>query len=278
MNLIKPKLLEKGNTIGILATSGSIKDDTKLKRAVKFFENKGYKVKLSENVYSNYRYMAGSDYERVNELHNMFLDDSVDAIIALRGGYGALRLIDKIDYELIRKHPKIFCGYSDITVLNAMFLKRAGLVTFSGPMIMSDFGDEELCDYTIDNFFNTLNVGEFNIVENSQYKRFWGGNLSSLVSLCGIDFVPNFRFDFFVEDVNEPVYKIDKMLRQLINLRKFRKNIKSIYVGDFSDIDNYKDFDELFDEVSNELNVPVYKNFPASHNKIKATIPYGAML
>lgn len=72
----------------------------------------------------------------------MFADKSVNAIICLRGGYGAIRLINKIDYDLIRKNPKIFCGYSDITALNAMFLKRAGLVTYSGPMILSDFGQE----------------------------------------------------------------------------------------------------------------------------------------
>lgn len=278
MNLIKPNLLIKGDTIGILATSGCIEDDTKLKRAVDFFESRGYFVKLSDNVYSKYRDMAGSDYERVNALHNMFADDSVNAIIALRGGYGALRIIDKIDYNLIRKHPKIFCGYSDVTVLNAMFLKRAGLVTFSGPMIMSDFGNDELDDFTVKCFFDALCAGDYSALGNSQNKRFWGGNLASLVSLCGIDFVPDFKFDFFVEDLNEPVYKIDKMLRQLMNLKKFRKNINSLYVGDFLNVDNESELYMLLNEVSEELGVVMYRNFPASHSTRKATIPYGLRL
>lgn len=279
MNLIKPKLLVKGDTIGILATSGCLEDETKLDRAVKFFESNGYKVRLSDNVYSKYRYMAGSDYERVNALHNMFADKEVNAIIALRGGYGALRIVNKIDYDLIRQNPKIFCGYSDITVLNAMFLKRAGLVTFSGPMAVSDFGEENLSDYTVESFFNVLNVGEFSLKDiKTEGKRFWGGNLASLVSLCGMDFVPDFRFDFFAEDLNEPVYKIDKMFRQLMNIKKFRKNIKSLYLGDFLNIDNVEEADELFDEISEELCVPLYKNFPASHSSRKATVPYGAIL
>ena len=140
MKIIKPALLKEGDTIGILAPSGPMEDDTNLLRAVKFFKNKGYKIKLSDNVYKKNRYLAGTDEERLNALHKMFADKSVNAIICLRGGYGAIRLINKINYDLIRENPKIFCGYSDITALNAMFLKRAGLMTYSGPMILSDFG------------------------------------------------------------------------------------------------------------------------------------------
>lgn len=263
MNLIKPPLLKEGDTIGILATSGSMDDDTNLKRAIKFFENRGYKVKLSDNLYSKNRYLAGSDEERLDALHKMFADKSVNAIIALRGGYGAIRLINKINYDLIRQNPKIFCGYSDITALNAMFLKRAGLVTFSGPMILSDFGQENLCEYTINKFFETVSEGRFDYDGT-----FWGGNLSTLVSLCGQDFIPDFEFTMFLEDLNEPPYKIDKMVTQLFNIEKIRKNTKAIAIGDFLGID---DIDYIFED----LNLPLIKNFPASHSDKKATIPYG---
>ena len=263
MKIIKPALLKDGDTIGILATSGAMEDDTNLKRAVTFFENKGYKVKLSDNVYSKNRYLAGSDSERLDALHKMFSDKSVNAIICLRGGYGAIRLINKIDYDLIRQNPKIFCGYSDITALNAMFLKYAGLATFSGPMILSDFGEENLCGYTINKFFEAVTTGKFDYEGT-----FWGGNLSTLVSLCGQDFIPDFEFTLFLEDLNEPPYKIDKMVTQLFNIEKIRKHTKAIATGDFLGVD---DIDYIFED----LGLPLIKNFPASHSAKKATIPYG---
>lgn len=108
MKIIKPPLLKEGDTIGILAPSGAMDDDINLKRAITFFENRGYKIKLSDNVYSKKRYLAGSDKERLDAVHKMFADKSVNAIICLRGGYGAIRLINKIDYDLIRKNPKNF--------------------------------------------------------------------------------------------------------------------------------------------------------------------------
>lgn len=266
MNLIKPPLLKEGDTIGILATSGAMEDDTNLKRSVTFFENRGYKVKLSDNIYSKHRYLAGTDEDRLDALHKMFSDKSINAIICMRGGYGAIRLINKIDYDLIRQNPKIFCGYSDITALNAMFLKRAGLVTFSGPMILSDFGQENLCEYTINKFFETVTTGRFDYDGT-----FWGGNLSTLVSLCGQDFIPNFEFTLFLEDLNEPSYKIDKMVTQLFNIEKIRKNTKAIAIGDFL---GCKNIEYIFEG----LNLPLIKNFPASHSDKKATIPYGTSL
>lgn len=263
MKIIKPPLLKEGDTIGILAASGVMEDDTNLKRAINLFENKGYKVKLSDNVYSKDRYLAGTDKERLDAIHKMFADKSVNAIICLRGGYGTIRLINKIDYGLIRENPKIFCGYSDITALNAMFLKHAGLMTYSGPMILSDFGQESLNEYTINKFFATVCEGKFDYDGT-----FWGGNLSTLVSLCGQEFIPDFEFTLFLEDLNEPPYKIDKMVTQLFNIEKVRKNTKAIAMGDFLGCEN-------IDYIFEELNLPLIKNFPASHSNKKATIPYG---
>ena len=269
MEIIKPKLLKQGDTIGILAVSGDLRNEENLQRAIHFFKNRGFNVKLSENINYKMRYMAGSDENRIDALHKMFLDKNINAIIAMRGGYGTLRIIDKIDYDLIRKNPKIFCGYSDITILNAMFLKCSGLMTYSGAMV-NDFGSENPCEYTIDKFFQAVQYDKFDY-----NGTFWGGNLASLVSLCGQDFIPDFKFNFFVEDLAEPVYKIDKMMTQLINIPKFRENTQAIYLGEFLDIDNQEWFDELFEEISQKLNVPLIKDFPASHSFKKATIPYG---
>ena len=119
MNLIKPKKLKKGDTIAIIATSGNVNIE-KIKEGVKYFHEKGFNVKLGKNIEKTDKYMAGSDIERLEDLHNAFADEEVNAIICARGGYGAIRLIDKIDYSIIQNNPKIFCGYSDITALSAM--------------------------------------------------------------------------------------------------------------------------------------------------------------
>lgn len=283
MNIIKPANLKEKDTIGILATSGPIEGKKEnLLHAVDFFQELGYKVVLSENIFSKDRYLAGSDEKRVEELHKFFLNPNINAIICLRGGYGAIRLINKIDYSIIRNNPKIFCGHSDITALNAMFLKKAGLITYSGPMIMSDFAKENTIPFTVQEFFRTLknNSVEFKadkIIKNGNAKGiFWGGNLSTLVSLCGQDFIPDKKFIFFMEDINEPVYKIDKMLTQLTNIKSFTDNIQGLVVGEFVGNDNEEWLQILINEMSEKLNIPVIEKKGITHHSRKITMPYGA--
>lgn len=282
MNLIKPKKLKKGDTIAIIATSGNV-DIEKIQNGVKYFQNRGYKVKLGKNIEKSFRYMAGTDEERLEDLHNAFLDTDVDAIICARGGYGAIRLINKIDNSIIKNNPKIFCGYSDITALSSMFLTNSNLITFSGPMVQSDFSNKNVNKFTEESFFNTVTQNKCEIKPNNliSFKDgntegiLWGGNLATIVSLCGQDFIPNDKFIFFAEDLNEPVYKIDKYFQQLVNIKKFKENIQGIILGDFLDVDNSKWLNELFKEISEELNIPTLGGFPISHSSQKATIPYG---
>lgn len=283
MNLIKPEKLKKGDTIAIIATSGNL-DIEKIKIGAEYFENNGYKIKLGKNIEKSYRYMAGTDEERLEDLHNAFLDKEVKAIICARGGYGAIRLIDKIDYSIIRNNPKIFCGYSDITALSAMFLVNSNLITFSGPMIQSDFSQNDKINvFTEQSFFETISKNNIQIKpqELKTYKEgeasgiLWGGNLATIVSLCGQDFIPNDKFIFFTEDLNEPVYKIDKYFCQLLNIPEFRNNIQALVLGDFLDVDNQEWLEELFEEIGKELQIPTFGGFPISHSSTKATIPYG---
>lgn len=282
MNLIKPKKLQIGDKIRIIAPSGPVEAD-KIELAKTYFEQKGYKVELGKHLYSNLNYLAGNDSERLEDLHEAFNDDETKAIICARGGYGALRLIDKIDYELIKKNPKIFCGYSDITVLNIMFYQKANLITFSGPMAQSDFGNE-ICTFTEDGFFKVmdgepLSIPRYNsIVYNSGDAEgiIIGGNLSTITSLCGRDFVPDSKFMLLVEDLNEPVYKIDRYFTQLLAIPKFKTNITAILLGEFLNIDNQDYLKDFFRSLSKELNIPIISGYPISHSKTKETVPIGA--
>lgn len=284
MNLIKPNKLQKGDTIEIIAPAGNI-DEDKILNSVKYFESLGYKINLGKNIFNKDRYLAGSDEQRLEDLHNAFSDSDVKAILCARGGYGSLRLINKIDYNLIRNNPKIFCGYSDITALSLMFLKRAGLITFSSPMPKGDFQPDELDEFTVSKFWNAINNSNFTIdaANLKTYKNgevsgiVWGGNLATICSLCGLDFVPDEKFIFFAEDVNEPVYKIDRSFRQLLNIDKFKQNVSGIILGEFLGTEEYKDqLERLFDEISQEVNIPVYGGYKITHGETKVTLPIGA--
>lgn len=288
MNLIKPEKLNKGDTIAFLALSGAIESKRNILRAKKYFENKGYKVVLSENIFDKNRYLAGTDEKKVQELHKFFQDPEINAILCARGGYGTIRLLDKIDFELIKNNPKIFAGYSDVTAIEAMICKKTGLVTFYSPHAQSDFGVEEVSKFVEKSFFKTLtNTGSLEILPDKRKTKtyfegnakglLFGGNLATIVSLCGIDFIPDEKFIFFAEDLNENVYKIDKMMTQLLNIEKFRKNVQGIILGDFLDSGNQKHVDELFYEIGGKIKKPILSGFKITHARDKITIPNGAL-
>lgn len=282
MDVLKPQKLNKGDTIGFLSVSGDLKDLSKLESAKEFFENLGYKVKLSPTCRERKNYLAGSDEQRAQGVNDFFKDPEIGAIIATRGGYGALRILGDIDFEAIKNNPKIFVGYSDLTALQLMIYKKTGLVTYNGAMAYSDFGCGT-SDYTKDSFFDVLTNGVSEILIDSPkvyYQgvssgRLWGGNLSTVQSLCGLDFVPDEKFIFITEDVNEPVYKIDKMFTQLLNIPNFKHNLAGIVLGDFSHIDNEAYFHNFFDELSFTLKIPTIGGLKFGHETDKQTVPIG---
>lgn len=264
--------------IGIVALSGNI-DKDKLKKATLNLKNLGYNVKLPKNIYDTNSYLAGTDEDKLNSLYKVLVDTDIDTIIAARGGYGAIRLLNKLDFDLIKKNKKIFCGFSDFTAIILMIYKKTGIITYHGPMLTTDF--EEINDFTYKNFLKAISGDSLNFEGNKIYKKgtaegiIWGGNLSTVVSLCGQDFLPNKNFIFFTEDLNEPVYKIDKMFQQLINITEFRNKCKAIVLGDFLDTDNDEWLEKYFYELGNILNIPVIGGFKITHSKDKITIPIG---
>ncbi len=267
-------------TVGIVSLAGAINDDRdKIESAKKYFESKGLNVKLSKNIYDSNRYLAGDDEVKISELEHFFADPEIDIIINARGGYGSIRLINRIDYEIIKNNPKPFIGFSDITALLLMIYKRTGIVTYHGPMVISDFAD--IAPFTEEFFNKAINKEKLEFAGTTIYQRgraegiIWGGNLATVVSLCGQDFLPNEDFIFFTEDLNEPVYKIDRMFQQLINIHKFRDKCKGIVLGDFLDVDNTEWLEGFFKDLASNTNIPVIGGFKITHGQEKITIPVG---
>ena len=284
MKIIKPKKLKKGDTIGILAVSGKINDYEKIEQAKAFFEKEGYNVVVSDTCKTSHRYLAGiTDDDCVDVLHSYFQDEKIDMILCARGGYGTIRLLDKIDFNIIKNNPKIFAGYSDITLLLNMIFYNTGLITFHSPMAYGDFSSD-IDLYTVQNFFKTMMGTKKTITASNpiMYKKgvsegvLFGGNLATLTSLCGIDFILNEDIILFLEDLNEPVYKIDRMLSQLFNVQKIKEKVKGIVIGEFQNIDDEDYLNSLLCEFAEKLNVPMSSGFKITHSKEKETIPVGA--
>lgn len=267
-------MLNKNDTIGILALGGYC-DRALVEKGVYNIEQLGYKVKLSKNIFDKNKYLAGYDDEKLEELHAFFKDPDVKLILNARGGYGSIRLINKINYEIIKSNPKPFCGFSDITALLLMFYKKCNLITYHSPMLCSDF--IEINSFTQKNFFEAINNESLVFDGTKVYKEgsaegvLWGGNLSTVVSLCGQDFIPDEDFIFFTEDLNEPVYKLDKMFTQLFNIEKFKRNCKGIVLGDFLNNDNKKWLEDLF----YSFTPPTVGGFKITHADEKITLPVG---
>ena len=290
-------MLKKGDTIGIIALSGDC-EKKKLESTKDFIEALGFNVRFSINILSQNRYLAGSDEDKARELERFFKDDEIKLILCARGGYGAIRLINKIDYNLIKSYPKPFCGFSDVTALLLMIYRKTGMVTYHGPMACTDFVEgvniknvpspqpssvergEEITS-TLKTFFKAINEeplyfeGTKIYKEGAAYGILWGGNLTTVASLCGQDFIPYRDFIFFAEDLNEPVYKIDRMFQQLINIPQFRKYCKGLVLGDFLDVDNEEWLDLYFEELSIRLQIPVVSGFKITHSDEKITLPIG---
>ena len=218
----------------------------------------------------------------------MFIDERVGAILCTRGGYGAGRLLDLLDYDLIRAHPKILVGFSDITALSMAMLSKSGLLSFAGPMVAAEFGDEP-AEITENAFWkmitdrgarHILTLGEEECMQDGIAEGVLiGGNLAVYASLVGSAFLPDPSGKIlFLEDVGENVYRIDRMLLQLKHAGILNA-VAGIVLGSFSSIPDDKpnrDLDTVLREYFLPLRVPVMTGFPFGHIPAKVTLPFGA--
>ena len=282
MEIIKPTPLAKNDTIGFLTVSGPVDDFERIEKAKKYFEQKGYNVVISDTTYTKKNFLAADDNARLAQLHEFFEDSKINAIFCTRGGYGAIRLLKDLDYNLIRNNPKIFCGFSDVTALLTSIYTNAGLQTFHSPMPYPDFGVDDISELTQNSFFEIIGGKEFSValkgkIYNSGNSNgvLWGGNLATLASMVGTYFIPPENFILFLEDVNEPAYKIDRYLTQLMYDKNFVKNLSGVVLGEFTNLDEAVFFDDIFYELGAKFQIPIMSGLHIGHVKNKLTVPLG---
>lgn len=291
---LKPKRLCPGDTIGVItpASPGNLES---AKQGILWLENQGFHVKLGKSVNQADGYLAGTDAERTADIHDMFAAPDVDGIICMRGGYGTMRLLEQLDYSLIQCHPKVFVGYSDITALHTSIGQRTGLVTFHGPMVSSDIGND-LTDYTGNALLRAITSAEpLGLIDNPppfQAPEFivpgiaegclTGGNLSLITSTLGTPYEINTQGKIFcLEDVGEEPYRIDRMLTQLLLAGKLQE-AAGIVVGVCADCDPKPDtkppsiqLEEVLQERLGNLKKPILYQLHFGHTENQVTLPFG---
>ncbi len=301
LELVKPKALKPGNTIGIVAPASNVYEVEDINVGREIVESLGFKTVLGKKVASQYGYLAGSDTDRAADLNEMFRRDDVDGIICLRGGWGSMRILPMLEYDVMRKNPKVLMGYSDITSLLLAVYKHAGIVTFHGPVVLSTF-NEYTMEYLSKAIFSPTPIG---VVKNPPMKSgekvekenrliklgegkgtgvLVGGNLSLLVSTLGTPFEVDLKDKIlFLEEIGEEPYKIDRMLTHLWLTGKLQE-LAGLVIGKLTDCgpSDYKpaftqtlSVEEILRTRIEPLKIPALYGLMIGHIKDKITVPLG---
>ena len=287
-------VLEPGDCIGLLAPSTytSSKDYAP---TVELLRSQGYRVKLAPSATAMYEHFAGTDRRRAEDINNFFRDKTVKAILCIRGGYGAARVLDKLDYKMIARNPKPLIGYSDITALHIALGQKAGIATIHGPMAVSFTREKYDSPYTRENFFrgltSSLPLGEIPMPEGRKLETviigkaegvIVGGNLTVIASLVGTPYeLDGTGALLLIEEVGEKPYRIDRMMNQLYQ-NGLLSRVNGIIYGDFigcedNDPDGLADVsvDGILTHYANLARKPAVKGMPSGHGKYNVFLPMG---
>jgi len=283
---ISPPRLHAGARVALVAPAGPITHADDLPRAVANAQMLGWAPVLSRHVGGRHCYLSGTDAERAADLNDAIRDDSIDAIWCVRGGYGVMRILDQIDYDSLRSRPKTLIGYSDITALHLAVAVRCGIISFHGPTARS-----RLSEFSRASLDCAVNAGRENcnpcgtalnaltLKEGRATGTLIGGNLALLCALIGTQFAARLEGAILVlEDVNEPVYRIDRLLRQLL-LSGSLARVSGIIFGAFTERGNpdySAQLDSLLEETAAATGVPCIANVPVGHIADQWTFPIGA--
>ena len=295
MKITKPKRLSKGDAVALITPASGVEADV-FERAMLNIQDLGFRVKIGKNARLKNGFLAGNDRERVEDLHAAFADKSIKAIWCVRGGYGVTRILPSVDFNLIRKNPKVFIGYSDITALHTAIYQNTGLITFHGPVAISSYSD-----YVRKNLLNVISnpsknykieISQVNAEkEDGTYKtrtitsgkavgELIGGNLSLLAAMAGTSSaLKNVKGKILImEDVGEAPYRIDRMLTQLLQSVDMR-SLSGIALGIFSGCEakdeNSQTLMEVIKDRLGNLGIPVVYGLSFGHIGDQCTLPVG---
>lgn len=268
--------------MGVISPAGPV-EASALKAGLEALDRAGLRVRLGAHVFDKLGYMAGDDLLRLHDFHTMFEDSSIKAIFCTRGGYGALRLLDKIRYQLVKENPKILVGFSDITALLMALFSKTGLVTFHGPMVRS------LRQEPSQNFHSLLQMvessgtctleldGAKTAIPGNVRGTLVGGNLTLLCHLVGTPFIPSFKGCILVlEDTGEQIYRLDRMLTHL-RLSGHFEGVAGIVAGAFEGCGERDAIDGLLLDALQDFQIPLVTDAPIGHGAGNLTLPIGIM-
>lgn len=306
--IIKPKGVRRGDMIGVVAPAGPV-DRQRMERALTRVQQRGFRFKTYGDIFRSRGYLAGDDKTRAAELMAAFADPDTAAVWCARGGYGVVRILDRLDFGVIARNPKVFIGFSDITLLHVAIQQRTGLITFHAPNLQDGFGkpddipapneaalwrailasNEQQADaptsfngYEFD-FVGVDNLDLRSICPGVATGRLIGGNLAVICGVTGTPFeIETAGRILFLEDISERAYRIDRYLSQLKLADKLAP-VAGVLLGTFSYEDGEKtdeqdDIRALFKEYLEPLGVPVLAGFPAGHERYNLALPIGALV
>lgn len=284
---IRPAKLLKGDTVGVAAPAGPV-DPDQLEKGLQVIRNMGFNPRLGESVLRRHRYLGGTDSERAADLIAMIESPDIKAILCARGGYGVNRILANLDPRKIRRHPKIFVGSSDITLLHLFLNQRCSLVSFHGPMVAGSFGRSPMKESQKQ--FRDLLMGKKTgtkvkaskakvIKPGSATGKVTGGCLTLLCRSLKTRYEIQTKDKLLlIEDVNEPLYRLDGMLWQLKSAGKF-KDVRGIILGEMIKCQPRNKalgtLEDMYHDLFADLEVPILMNCPIGHGKEMWTVPLG---
>lgn len=277
-------MLKKGDKIALVAPSGWF-SKSDLENALDWFKKQGLKTQIMPHAYDVEFYAAGTPQNRAKDINDAFRDKSVKAIFCIRGGAGSLKVLDFLDFEMIKKNPKPVFGLSDSTALQNALYTITKNVSYTGFLPIYDFKENHLDSKIENSLFEILNnkkqeIKEFEVLKKGEAEGVLiGGCLSVFNTLCGTKYFPKLKNKILlIEDVGEKTYRIDLMLDQLKKQKDFDK-VKAIIFGSFlnckiADIGDGT-IDEIIKNFAKNLDIPVIYNFPYGHIKSRFILPIG---
>jgi muramoyltetrapeptide carboxypeptidase len=277
---IKPRALEPGQDIGIIAPAGPVNPDT-LRSGIEILIGLGFKPVLGSHLYNEEGYLAGDDISRLEDIHEMIGNKEIKAIFCARGGYGCTRLLEKLDYSLIRRNPKIIMGFSDITALLISIWGKTGLITFHGPLVAGLKNDSKSnAKHVVDLLGGEggLSIGLESADAFSAGEAegiLVGGNLSLIIHLIGTSYLPSLDGSIlFLEEKGEAPYRLDRMLTHL-HQSGMIKNIKGLIIGSLVECGGKKEIEQVLNNCCSDLNIPIVYGGPFGHGDKNMVLPVG---